>query len=316
MKFLFCFILFFSVYLSIAQLTKLKTFQKEFSFTTDNDAYLFHRSDRYYTNGIFINLRTVSQKNNIRLIKEYQIAQMMFTPKSTQIKNTKNIDRSFCGYLFAGYSQTHFLSNKQLIKWYLSVGTIGKNSMAENLQNSLHKLTGLYLVNGWKYQVQQGFSINTGISYMPTLFYQSANKNLIKMIPVLEANFGNVFINLKAGATICFGNFENTNHSILYNASLHNQSASLKRNYELFFYYHPQIILQGFNATVQGNMFGNADSSQPKNVEIIVLQQTLGIAFSKGRWGNKIEINFQTKECTSQEIPHAYGSLQFAYRFN
>ncbi|MDE3234379.1 MAG: lipid A deacylase LpxR family protein [Bacteroidota bacterium] len=297
----------------VAQPPAARSYSQEFSVVTDNDAYLLQGSDRYYTNGLFLTYRKAYQKKADKLLREYQLAQTIFTPYYAQVFFAEEIDRSFCGYLFGKYSQTHFYANGQAFQWYASLGTIGTNSLAENLQNGIHKLEGLYSVIGWHYQVQEAFAVNTGFSYTPSAIVD--NSGTVKLSPAVEAELGSVFINAKAGTYLCIGKFAKNSESVLYNAVVSTDKTAGKHR-ELFFYLFPQLIVQGYNATVQGNLFGNKSGTITKTPETFVFKQTIGLAFAKERWSSKLEAVLQTKECTTQFQGHAWGSLQFAYRFH
>jgi Uncharacterized protein conserved in bacteria (DUF2219). len=46
------------------------TYNKEFSFITDNDLYTSTQHDRYYTSGIFITYKYASRRANSKLQKK------------------------------------------------------------------------------------------------------------------------------------------------------------------------------------------------------------------------------------------------------
>jgi hypothetical protein len=54
---------------AMAQTEVPPVFSREFSFTTENDAYLFRKNDAYYTNGFFFALKTAKEKKGKKRVK-------------------------------------------------------------------------------------------------------------------------------------------------------------------------------------------------------------------------------------------------------
>jgi hypothetical protein len=228
------------------------------------------------------------------------------------------LDRPFCGYLFVKYSKDKFLNKSQIFTYKLELGLTGEISLGQSLQESLHhtlKFSGYF--PQWENQIPNSIGLTAGVKYATTIAAEKANQSSFKIVPVAEANAGNFFINAKAGAYFCLGKFEKTENSVLLNARINAAEVKTKRNYELIFYYYPQIFVQGYNATIQGNLFAKelpaiVFVSKP---ETIMIQNTFGIAYAKKRWTTRVEAVYQTKEAVSQLNNHEYIGLQAAYRF-
>jgi len=216
------------------------------------------------------------------------------------------MDRPFCGYLFAEYGRSFFTKNNSNIKWNVSLGTIGKASLGKDLQESLHEAIGLYDVSGWEYQVQQNICMNAGITYMPVLLNTKDNFS-IKALPVVSANIGNVYTNAQAGVLLAAGLMNDiTNSSVVSN------TASGKTEY--YFYCQPQVIVQAYNATVQGSLFTADKKGFTTAPAAFMWEGIFGCAISAKRVLFKFEIHNVARECTTQFLTHEYGSIQFTYR--
>jgi len=288
-------------------------FSRQISLTTDNDAYLFKRKDRYYTNGLFFRLDKITGKH-ARRISSWELGQMMYTPENLKIFNVADIDRAFCGYLYLQYSQASFHRPDEFFQWSITGGVVGKASLAEQFQDFLHHLAGLYTLSGWKYQVTNEVNLNGGASYARVLFPQAAISSRLQWIPVVEGNLGNAFINLKTGVYLRAGIFERLENSSLFHAGIGQGQTPVLHKYELFAYFHPQVTLQGYNATVQGGMFTAGDTSITALPKIMVYQQTFGIAWARNRWAAHVEVTYQTQESSTQKLTQRYASLQLGYR--
>ncbi|MEO7531538.1 MAG: lipid A-modifier LpxR family protein, partial [Sediminibacterium sp.] len=137
-----------------AQSAKTVNFAREFSFTTENDAYLLKQKDAYYTNGFFFALKTAKEKKGKKSIKAWEIGQMIYTPVIRKTAGPADIDRPYCGYLFVKFSEIKFPGNKSVLQYNGGLGEVGNASFGENVQNSYHKLLGYGRFTGWQYQVQ------------------------------------------------------------------------------------------------------------------------------------------------------------------
>jgi hypothetical protein len=295
-------------------------YNKEFSFTTENDFYALKSNDSYYTNGLFLQFSKAKSIKGKKVISRLELGQTMFTQQHTgdTWRALEPEDRPFCGYLFLKYSKEKFLSRSNIFSYKLELGVTGELSLAQSLQESLHKVlkfSGYF--PQWETQIPNSVGLNAGIKYVSTIAYKKADQSSYKIVPVVEANAGNYFINAKAGAYFCIGKFEKLDNSVLLNSRINTCEIKTKRDYELLLYYYPQIILQGYNATIQGDLFAKNLPAIVfvSNPETIMLQNTFGIAFAKKRWTTRVEAVYQTKEAVSQLNNHEYIGLQTAYRF-
>ncbi|WP_448635662.1 lipid A-modifier LpxR family protein [Pedobacter panaciterrae] len=59
-------ILLFSILSILTFSASAQTFKNEFGFKSDNDSYLAQGSDRYYTNGLFINYRRAMDQSKLK----------------------------------------------------------------------------------------------------------------------------------------------------------------------------------------------------------------------------------------------------------
>jgi lipid A 3-O-deacylase len=276
---------------------------REISFTNENDAYLFRKHDAYYTNGIFFRLSTTGERNRKKIIRSYELGQMIYTPLIRKTQAKTDIDRPYCGFLFARYSRTAFSENDDMFQYSGTLGVMGDMSLGEDLQNTYHKLLGYGRFTGWQYQVENAVGFDIGISYAKTIW---EDPEWIKLVPQVQASLGSNYTNLKLGMN---------SNSALWNARITQNQNKLKRKSEFFVYWYPELVLQGYNATVQGGLFskgnGQAVLSEP---ERLMWQNTIALCYAQGRWTAKFAWTIQDKEALSQKTSQQYGSLQLCYR--
>ena len=167
---------------------------------------------------------------------------------------------------------------------------------------------------GWGYQVQDAVGIDLHLSYARTLFQDSS---WIKAVPVGEARLGTNFTNASAGIMTWIGKFNDNAHSVIWNARVQQKSDARENNAELFFYWYPQAILQGYNATVEGGLFNKGDTSAVLGTtKRWMFQQSFGVCYAQGRWTTRVAVVYQAREAVAQTNPQRYGSIQIGYRIH
>jgi hypothetical protein len=124
---------------------------------------------------------------------------------------------------------------------------------------------------------------------------------------------GTAFVNASLGSKMLYGLFNSNQSSQLWNAAVEKKGMPSK---EFFIYWNPKITAQGYNATISGGSKTAADSAVTLNPKTLVFQNTIGLAYSEGRWAAQIELVHQSRETTIQLNRHRYLGLQLQYRIN
>lgn len=286
---------------------------REFTFTTENDAYLFQKKDAYYTNGFAFTLRTAGEKKGIRVMHTYELGQKIYTPLLRKTTGPQDIDRPYCGYLYAQYTRTRFPVGDAILQYGATIGQVGPYSLGENVQSSYHKMLGYARFTGWQYQVQNSLGADLSIRYARTVLQDSS---LFKWVPVAEASVGSNFTYARLGAYLCIGIFEKNQQSALWNARIQRNGSRQERSYELFGYWYPQVLLQGYNVTVEGGLFSKGSGAVLGDPQRVMFQQHLGLCYASGRISANLALVIQSRETTRQINLQRYGSVQLSYRFH
>jgi len=290
---------------------KKKYLRTELLFSSHNDAFLLQKKDAYYTNGLYFQYRSADRLSSKKKIHVAEIGQMIFTPLSKKGRTAADIDRPYCGYLFARYGQLIAINQESILQWNTSLGVVGSASLAENLQNEYHRLLGFLRFQGWEYQVRNALGLDADISYS---FTAVDYNDLLKIVPQVQASIGTTFTHAKAGVYILAGNFEKNNNSALFNSRVSNGSASPQKKMELFVFAYPSITAQAYNATLQGGLLNKGSGAILADPRPFVFEQRYGICYAQDRLSIKLELVYQSKETDSQIRSHAYGAIQIAYR--
>ncbi|MCU0320874.1 MAG: lipid A deacylase LpxR family protein [Chitinophagaceae bacterium] len=288
-----------------------------FSFTVDNDFFLFNYTDSYYTNGFFFQLSKAKQKNNQKRITRYELGQTMFTTRERRLvwTGTEILDRQYCGYLYGRIVKDYFLKKDAVLSLKAEIGVTGDLSLAKPFQEWYHNVLGLFNYPYWDTQITNSIGANFGAKYIAPINALKNEHSLFKIITTSEANVGSYFNNLRLGSYFCIGNFEKVENSALFNNQISSTNTPNKNNKEWVFFFYPQLIYQAFNGTIQGNILKQQPESYLSEIQSIVYQHSFGFMYAQKKWAAKIEAVYQTKEATSQLQNHRYISLQAAFRF-
>jgi lipid A 3-O-deacylase len=284
----------------------------ELAVITENDAYLLRKHDAYYTNGIFLLVNWAREKNRSKIVQSAELGQMIYTPLIRKTQSTTDIDRPYCGYLFARYSRTKFSPKDAVFQYSGTIGVVGNLSLGESMQNGYHRLFDYGRFTGWQYQVQNAVGADIGLLYATTFL---ENSSWGKLVPVGQISVGTNYTNARIGNYFCLGAMEKNANSALWNARVQQYNTELRRKSELFVYWYPELEWQGYNATVQGGLFSKGQGAVLAQPERWMFQNTVGLCYAETRWTIKAGVCFQDREALSQKAAQQYGTLQLSYRF-
>lgn len=283
---------------------------QQIGFTTENDAYLLKLNDAYYSNGIFLHLNYADEsKKKIKRVHRFELGQQIFTPLKRTTRTPADIDRPYAGYTYIQYTRSWFNNEKSVLQVNGTLGIIGPASGGEALQNTYHRWLQYAPFLGWRYQISNQLVLNTGALYAHNIL--ATNK--FKWMGWGATQIGTAFINASLGSKMLYGLFNSNQNSQLWNAAVEKKGMP---NKEFYIYWNPKITLQGYNATISGGSKTAADSAVTLNPKTLVFQNTIGLAYSEGRWAAQIELVHQSRETTIQLNRHRYLGLQLQYRIN
>ena len=283
----------------------------EAALTTENDAYLFQKHDAYYTNGIFLRLSVAGFHHAKKTVSSYETGQQIYTPLIRKTQSTTDIDRPYCGFLFGRYTRTAFSRKDAVLAYSATLGIVGEASLGEKMQDSYHLLFGYGRFTGWQYQVQNAVGLDLGLSYAATLWEDST---WAKLVPVAQVSVGMNYTYARPGMYFCVGAFEKNSNSALWNARVQKTDAKFRRRSEFFFFWFPELVLQGYNATLQGGLFSKGDGAVLAEPQRVMFQHTMGFCYAGGRLSARLGIVFEDREALGQKTAQQFGSLSMAYR--
>lgn len=313
------------------QPNEIKQATRQVSLQSDNNFFLLKGKDGYYTNGLFVKYNRLRGKTSERAEKQilsFELGQMIFTAHSRKILPTANpqlnitggidqIDRPIAGYLFGKISRTSFYKNHTLMEWGASVGTIGKNSLAQSTQEFWHKVIGVkdHWNWVWDYQVNNELGVNLHGTYALTLLNRN-QFSFIQLTPITKATVGSIFTDVSQSVLLQMGKLRPMHSSSFWSSRLQGKEGSnTDKALELFIFYRPEVKYALYNATIQGGLFKQDKGPILSDVKSVVLSHELGAQVSSPGFSLRYSVILQSREAKSQFFNQSFASIVCSISF-
>lgn len=252
--YLICFLLFTPAFLK-AQEDSVSA-DRYFNFTYDND--FFSATDRYYTQGIVLNLIMPSlHKSPITKVligfKDSSLTyyglsaeQDCFTPRSIRHEGIFYGERPFAASIYATQYKISLQKDKrQKLTSKTDLGAMGPCAVCEEEQKGLHRALNNIQPLGWENQVRTDVIVNYRLKYEKGFL----ETKYLEAIGTTEARLGTMYDDLSAGLLVRSGFM----YSYFENAGL--QKHSGKRKLQFYLFAAANIKAVGYNAMLEGGLF-------------------------------------------------------------
>lgn len=276
--------IFFAFLILTAALTFGQGKTSEIGFISDNDLYTSSKNDMYYTNGLELFYRFITQNNKEKISKEiteFRIGQYLYNPRFINEEAVDINDRPFAGYLFAEAGKSFFYKSESVLKTDFQLGFVGPNALGQELQEGFHKIIGYKKVYGWENQIHNALGLQAHVMYSKKMF-PSKHNDFVDLHFQSEANLGTIFTGVSTGFMARFG-FKSL--IPIYDSNMHDASISsvAQSNIrEFYFYMAPSVNYQFYDATIEGSMFND---TSPITFDLVPLRFN-GEAGLKYRYNN------------------------------
>jgi len=283
----------------------------EFSFTNENDVYLFRENDKYYSNGLITHFRWVPAKNktdSIKRILDIEFSQKYFTPQDLLLRNVANFDRPYAGLLYGGFSVSRFKEENKRSMLGLELGIVGPASGAQGFQEWYHETFGFPAPRGWGFQMPNELVLNFKSEFNRQL---SLKPGRLDVISSTEFSLGTAFTHAIQRFDIRFGKLQVLKNSAFRNALIGSGSENIPKHNYLFFGYGLQYVAH--NITINGSIW-NDNALHTEAITPWVRHLRFGWASSSDKATFKITYNWSSPEVSGNEN-HAYIGLELQLRF-
>lgn len=288
----------------------------EFRFNYDND--FFSATDRYYTQGIYLEfVLPVIKKSpiskllipvNKQAVNSYgmRFEQDVFTPASIRHESIYYGERPYAAlFLISHELRSSDVERKQRLTTAFDLGIIGPPAKGEEEQKGIHKALNNIQPLGWQYQLSTDYLINYMLRFEKGLI----EKKYVQWIGLSELKLGTLYDNAGIGTMLRVGwmsHYFETN-------KIFKQGITSK--FQFYFFGKVTGTFVAYNATLRGGVFNkDAYTLSAKELERTVAAAQMGLVM---RYKN-ISLEY-TKVYLSPEfkngMQHGWGHCAVAIYF-
>jgi len=283
----------------------------------DND--FFSATDRYYTQGIqlqfihrWVRFSPVAYAlagfgKNARNYYGLNFEQDCFTPKSIRYDTVNFLERPFAATAFVSHFRISLDEpRKQLLQTQLDLGVIGPCAYCEEEQKAIHKALVNIQPLGWEAQIASDYIINYRIAYEKAILY----------VPHAQVMATSA---LRAGTLYTDGSLGMHARVGWMNPYFNNLGIdpSGGRRFQLYLFLNANARLVAYNATMQGGVFYNQNSTftiPDQDISRVVLDGTAGIHLVIRRVRLEYSRSYITPEFV-RGVDHGWGRVAVVVGF-
>ncbi len=231
-------------------------FDRYFRFNYDND--FFSATDRYYTQGVYIDLvmpvirHSPFSKVLIRLSKMADnyygitLRQDGFTPRSIRYDSLVIGERPYASLFYLSHTLASVNKEKMLkLCTSLDLGIMGPDAKGEEEQKAIHLALDNIQPLGWENQIANDYVIN----YNARIEKGLMQKKYYDISLTGEGRLGTMYTDLAAGGLIRVGFLQP------YYANLGLTKQKDQRKFQCYVFAKGNVKAVGYNATLQGGVF-------------------------------------------------------------
>jgi hypothetical protein len=274
---------------------------QSFRLTYEND--IFTASDRYYSQGIFLQYEHHNMKLNwlekffIRVAdieRNFQtgVSQRAYTP-STILSDTLLVgDRPYAGTITYGaqfFSRSR--SGNYTLNWGVDAGFIGKPAFGEYTQTTVHKWINNAIPMGWEHQLNTSFIVNLNFGVSKSFFVRS---RWIRFSLTDLVTMGTLTDDMRLQGCLKLGYI------------------GLRRQFYL--YYLPELRIVAYDGTLQGAIFAKPSKAAlpAGSIERLVSEQQIGIYLQYSPFFASAHFHCQSR-LFKYAWNHMWGGLTVGY---
>ena len=288
----------------------------EIGLVLENDSFTSTINDKYYTNGMELLYRHLSNKSNdqVKKIISFKAGQYIYNPKWVKSDLIEDHNRPYAGYLFAEVGVNRFYKNENVWITNFQLGVVGPLSQAQDFQKIMHTTFGFGKIYGWQHQIRNAL----GLQYNTVFSKKIAPKFSTDKIDFhfqSKLDLGTVSSGITVGSLVRISLYKalfGIQNSNFYGASLQKGKS---KNSECYLFLLPKINYQVFDATIQGSLFEN-NSPLVFAICPIRFKAETGVKLRYNNWNASYSFVYTTNEIkNSTTTGFYYGSVAASYLF-
>jgi hypothetical protein len=287
-----------------------------YSVLWENDKFSFNNKDRYYTQG----LRMVVNNDNGAYIA---LTQEINTPADTVTANPDPSDLPYSAALYFSYGQGRVLERGGrrdcLFVWEAQFGVVGPAAGGPTIQNSIHRLIGVPVVQGWQTQLPNEPVVNLDLEFRKRFAFDGSGRGLRDLLARVAAELGTIRTEFLLGGQLRWGkglerSWGNTTirQSVAYDPVTRLDTSLARPAYAAWFFVDAQVEVVVRNYSTDG---ANFRTSQGVPREPVVGQLAAGYSYQFDRFAATLYTSLRTHEFAAQKSMHGVGGIKLDYLF-
>ncbi|MCW3103470.1 MAG: hypothetical protein JWO09_1910 [Bacteroidetes bacterium] len=288
-----------------------------FRYNYDND--FFSATDRYYTQGVRLELILNSLRKNPLTILLPRISKTArnyygiaferdgFTPRSIRHDSIYFGERPYAATSFLSSFRISIDKEKQQRLYsQLDLGILGPASLGKEEQQYIHRKLKNIQPLGWEYQVANDVVVNYTLQYEKGFLL----KKHVELTGMLEARAGTLYDDVSMGGTLRMGWMQG------YFEGLGLSKDARHDKFQCYIFLREKVKAVGYNATMQGGVFNKSSIYTLRVGEIsrVVGAAYVGIVIGYKRVSIEYTKAYITQEFTSG-LSHGWGHCNISVCF-
>lgn len=289
--------------------------ERTLRITFENDLITLPNSDRYFTNGINIELQApflerlalnklmIPYRKNATTTYTLGVYQDIFTPADTRIAPVLKKDRPYASYLMVGYRKS--MANEQTrysLTSATNMGYIGKHSPGKFLQSMTHEtLPTNDPPIGWELQLNTDLILN----YMIRVEKSFYSKPHLLLSYVGMLNVGTLNTDAGVGVNFVAGRFS---------PFFQPYRTATSKPFRYSFFLQGEAKAVAYNALLQGGAFSkdNVAALSSSQIERLVFSGEMGLRFDYRATAIELAQHFLSPEYKGG-LPHRWGRISMIF---
>lgn len=291
-------------------------------FIIDFENDIFTNTDYYFTNGAQLSiilptlqhfyLSKIMPTAGKNAMNHYKlgIRQNMYTPINPEATEIDLSDRPFAGIMLVELSKISTSHKNGIrISTGFQLGTIGKSSLAETIQQNMHELEPV----GWKYQISEDILINLAVKAEKAVVLNEYNE----LSFFSKASIGTYLNEIEGGFIYKTGILSGTfnPYPIVHTGSF--EYFKPRTPFRICFFIEAGARHNFFNATFEGGLFNHQSPYVIENDRRIrnIAQLTTGVELAYRKTALQLKLVYLSPEFKGG-LDHRWGAISILQNLN
>lgn len=250
----------------------------------------------------------------------FAVTQNIYTPRDTDLTTVIPEERPYAGWLYATGALlirgTSSAGTPMLDYWAMNLGVVGPASLADESQNTLHRIRGIDEARGWDTQLKNepdlGFRYGRGLRFNAPIRGEFASQFLPFAGVQLSTiqTFASVGTQWRLGWQLPDDFGWRSIDDVLPGSGGRTPETLNRRGW--YVYFGVEARYYGHNMLVEGNLYHDGHSVQ---IRPLLGEVKIGVVYSGKRWDIAYTHMIRSKEFRAQEDLDSFGSFSVAFKW-